>query len=115
VESSRDPRVWIAICVVVGLIGVGAGVGATLLFVERGPQGAQGEAGRPGSRGAAGPAGDVGTLSGDVDTLNQQVADLDSRLFVYESSGIDLTDLDSRLATVEDTLSSLCIQLGAGC
>jgi hypothetical protein len=57
----------------------------------------------------------VETLSGDVDTLNQEVADLDDRVFAIESSGVDLTDLDSRVATVEDTVSSLCIQLGAGC
>jgi hypothetical protein len=55
-----DPRALIAICAVVGLLGVGAGTGAMLLFVERGPQGAQGEAGLAGPKGPAGNAGLAG-------------------------------------------------------
>jgi hypothetical protein len=109
-----DPRVLIAVCALVGLIGVGVGTGATLLSVERGPEGAKGE---QGPAGAQGPPGDAGPLQGDIDTLNSQVTDLDSRIsdLEFTDPATAIADLDSRMSDLEFTLSDLCIQAGGSC
>jgi hypothetical protein len=68
VEAPTDPRAWIAVCAVVGLIAAGAGVGGTLLFVDRGPTGPAGKVG------AVGPPGPSGTadLQATADDLDKQ-------------------------------------------
>jgi hypothetical protein len=109
-----DPRVAIAVCALVGVIATGIGVGGTLLFVERGPEGARGE---QGPAGAQGPPGDAGPVEDDLEALQGQVDDIDSRLSDLEFSDptTAVDDLDSRVSDLESALSDLCFELDLIC
>jgi hypothetical protein len=106
--------VAIAVCALVGLIAAGIGVGGTLLFVERGPEGARGE---QGPVGAEGPSGDAGPVEDDLDALQGQVDDIHSRLSDLEFSDptTAIDDLDFRMTEIENTLSDLCFALDVTC
>lgn len=84
---------WLAItlCCVAGLVGGAAGVGATLYFAERGPQGEQGE---PGPRGSPGESAE--------DALSLA----DEALVAADDAAGQVADLADRLATVEDIVGT---------
>jgi len=96
------------------LIGVGAGVGGTLLFVERGPQGAEGKSGPRGAPGPPGPAVDVAAETQD---LEARISDLEFQ--IGSGLGGDLetrvSDLESQMSNLEFTIDDLCFELDLIC
>ena len=102
-ETDDTVSLWhaVVIGVCVAIVGVGVGVGATLHFVERGPEGAEGDRGPVGARGPQGPVPDV----------SAETADLDGRVFDLENADLDsrVSELESSVDEINSVVSDPCL------
>jgi hypothetical protein len=110
VEVSRNLAIWSIVGVCVLSAAIGSGI---TLLAETGPAGAPGERGAQGPRGPEGPEGtvdapDFGFVESELEDLREELSDA-SEL----ESRVDA--IDSDLATTEETVSELCLELEDFC
>lgn len=97
-------RLLVALACATALVSGGMGVGATLLIAEKGPAGEEGPRGPKGPRGASGESAE--DLSFEVSDLNSRLADLEDDL--QRLSGFVSGDIEE-LADVVDATSQMAV------